>query len=129
MVAIGFQAYPKESIDSIVSDAAGLHIMAFAVEEFINRVFRHNKNCVNPAAMLHLQKGLKILRERLLGEDEKIKISDSTIGVVVKLAGAAHFNGDYHISTQHMNGLRKMVDLRGGLDVVKDNKLRTEMLR
>jgi hypothetical protein len=129
MVAIGFQADNKESLYPIVLDAAALHITAFAVEGFIDRVLRRQENGINPAAMLHFQRGLRLLRERLLGEDDEIKISDSTIGVVLKLASAAHFDGDYQASKQHMEGLRKMVDLRGGLDVFKGNRLQMEMLR
>lgn len=79
--------------------------------------------------MLHLQKGLRLLRERLSGEDEDTKISDATMNVVLKLASATHFNGDYMSSKQHMDGLRKMVDLRGGLDAFQGNELLVEMLR
>jgi hypothetical protein len=79
--------------------------------------------------MLHLRKGLRLLRERLLGEDDDKKVSDSTIGIVLKLAVAAHFIGDYQVFKQHMEGLRKMVDLRGGLDVFKGKQVLVEMLR
>jgi hypothetical protein len=110
-------------------DTAALHITAFAVEGFIERILRRQENSINLAAMLHFQKGLRLLRERLLGEDDETKLSDSTIGVVLKLASAAHFIGDYQASKQHMGGLRKMVDLRGGLDVFKGKYLLVEMLR
>lgn len=79
--------------------------------------------------MLHFQKGLQLFRERLFGEDDKAKISDSTIGIVLKLATAAPFIGDYQASEQHMEGLRRIVDLRGGLDVFKGKLLLVEMLR
>lgn len=127
--AIGFRADPKESFYPIGVDAAALHITAFAVEGFIARVLRRQENSINPAAMLHFQKGLRLLRQRLLGEDDETKFSDSTISVVLKLASTAHFDGDYHASTRHMEGLRKMVDLRGGLDVFKGNRLLAEMWR
>ncbi|KAK7402567.1 hypothetical protein QQX98_011672 [Neonectria punicea] len=58
-----------------------------------------------------------------------MKVSDSTIGVVVKLASAAHFNGDYQIAKRHMEGLRKMVDLRGGMDALKGKQFFVEVLR
>lgn len=50
------------------------------------------------------------------------------MGVVVKLASAAHFDGDYQASKHHMEGLRGMVDLRGGLDAFKGTHLPVEML-
>ncbi|KAI0849159.1 hypothetical protein F5Y00DRAFT_253086 [Daldinia vernicosa] len=108
-------------------DAVALHIMAFAVQGFIDRVLRRQEN-LNPVAILHLQKGLRLLRERLLGNDET-KISDSTMSVVLKLASVAQFDGDYETSKKHMEGLRKMVDLRGGLDVFEGTPLLLEMLR
>ncbi len=79
--------------------------------------------------MLHFQKGVRPLRHRLLGDDDEIKVSDSTMGVVLKLAGVAHFDGDDNSARHHMKGLRKMVDLRGGLDVFKGRIFLTEMLR
>ena len=129
MVAIGFHADNNESLYPLGSDAAFLHVTAFAVEEFIDRILRHQKTSTNPAAILHLQKGLRLLREKLLGGDDETKISDSTISVVLKLASTAHFDGDSQASKQHMEGLRKMVGLRGGLDVFKGSKLLTEILR
>ncbi|KAJ3454690.1 hypothetical protein MRS44_013290 [Fusarium solani] len=129
LAAIGFQAENKEWLYLVGKDAAALHITAFAVEIFIDRVLRRWEDGTNPTAILHLHTGLRLLRERLVGEDDEPKISDSTIGVVLKLASAAHFNGDYEASKQHMDGLRKMVDLRGGLDVFNGTRLLLEMLR
>ncbi|KAI1610931.1 hypothetical protein EDD36DRAFT_420957 [Exophiala viscosa] len=137
MRAIGSQADGQESCPvsgrPIIShgpvDAAALHIAAFAVYGFIDRILRRQDEFTNPAAMLHFQKGLKLLRERLLRTDDEMQLSDSTIGAVAKLASHAHFEGDSQASKQHMEGLRKMVDLRGGLDVFNGNKLLMEMLR
>lgn len=129
MAAIGFHADNIQSLYPLVQDAATLHITAWAVEGFIDRILRRHDNIVNPAAMLHFQKGLRILRERLLSNNDAARLSDSTISVVLKLANAAHFDGDYEASRQHMEGLRKIVDLRGGLDTFKGNKLLSEMLR
>ncbi|KAK4941949.1 hypothetical protein LTR10_018279 [Elasticomyces elasticus] len=138
MMAIGFQADSQETCPysrgpSPISrgpiDPAALHIAAFTVYGFIDRILRRQDKFTNPAAMLHFQKGLKLLRERLLGPDDEIKLSDTTIGTVLKLASHAHFEGDYQASKQHMEGLRKMVDLRGGLPVFTGNKLLVEMLR
>ncbi|EXJ91933.1 hypothetical protein A1O3_00483 [Capronia epimyces CBS 606.96] len=148
MAAIGFRSDPHEPLHTIASDAAALHINAFAMDGFIDKILRRqglglvpgqgqekekeskSKSTLNPAAMLHLQKGLRLLRERLLAQDDDdTKLSDSTISTVVKLASAAHFDGDSHTARQHMDGLRKMVALRGGMDVFKHRKLQTEMLR
>ena len=127
--ALGFQADNKDWLQLVALDAAALHITAFAIEEFIDRVLRCHQDGTNVTAMLHLQKGLQLLRERLLGQDDGTKIGDSTIGVVVKLASAAYFNGDFSSSKQHMEGIRRMVDLRGGLEIFKGKQLLVDMLR
>ena len=43
----------------------------------------------------------------LSSDDEETKLSDSTIGVILKLASTAHFIGDYQASKQHMEGLHE----------------------
>jgi hypothetical protein len=129
MAAIGFQADNRERLYPLTSDVIALHITAFSIDGFINRVLRHQEDAVNPVAMLHFQKALRLLRYRLLGDDDEIKVSDSTIGVVLKLASAAHFDGDDNAAGQHMEGLRKMVELRGGVNVFKGRIFLTEILR
>jgi len=129
IAVIGFQADNKDWLYPIQLDAAALHINAYAVQEFIDRILRPQEISMSQVTMMHFHKGLKLLRERLLGEDEETKISDSTISVVAKLASSAHFNGDYQASKHHMEGLRKMVDLRGGLEAFKGKKLLVEILR
>ncbi|KAJ9419930.1 hypothetical protein QL093DRAFT_2591347 [Fusarium oxysporum] len=110
-VAIGLQEENNEGHYPIARDAVGLHITAFAVESFIDRVLRHLESIINLAALLHFQKCLALLN------------------VVLKLAEAAHFDGDYQTSKQHMQGLHKMVDLRGGIYVFRGKALEVGMLR
>ncbi|KAH7350551.1 hypothetical protein BKA65DRAFT_549560 [Rhexocercosporidium sp. MPI-PUGE-AT-0058] len=129
MATIGFQPDPRGTFYPLVYDAATLHITAFAIDGFFSRILRRQSDGPSPAAMMHLRKGLKLLQERLLEEDDEKKISDSTIGVVLKLATTAHFDGECETSRQHMEGLRKMVDLRGGLKVFSGTKLAVEMIR
>ncbi|KAI1748949.1 hypothetical protein F4782DRAFT_337840 [Xylaria castorea] len=129
MIVVGFQPEKDNWLDLLRDDPAGLHITAFAMEELVTKIIRRQIHSVNTAAMQHFQMGVKILRERLLGDDTGIKISDSTMGVILKLAGAAHLNGDYQSSKHHIDGLRKIVELRGGLDVFKGTQLRQEILR
>ncbi|RDW63274.1 hypothetical protein BP6252_10819 [Coleophoma cylindrospora] len=129
MAAISFPRDNQGWLYLIDVDTAALHITIFAIESFIDKILRHQVNSVNLPARLHFQEGLRLLRGRLLSEDDDTRISDSTMGVVLKLAGAAHFDGDFATSKHHMNGLRRMVDLRGGLDVFQGKYLLEEMLR
>ncbi|KAK6954609.1 hypothetical protein Daesc_004576 [Daldinia eschscholtzii] len=124
--AVGFQGVNERWGSPFGRDAVALHIMAFSVQGFIDKVLRHQDN-LNLAAILHFQEGLGLLRERLLGNEDKIKTLDSTMGAVLKLASIACFDGDYETSEKHMEGLRKMVGLRGGLDVFKGKSLLLEM--
>jgi hypothetical protein len=56
-------------------------------------------------------------------------LSDSTLSVVAKMVNTAHFMGDSCAAKQHMQGLRRMVDLRGGLDVFKGTNMLVQMVR
>jgi hypothetical protein len=129
MAVMGFQADNRERLYPLTSDAIALHITAFSVEGFINKVLRHQEDAINLVAMLHFHKALRLLRHRLLGDNDEIKVSDSTMGVVLKLASTAHFEGDFEASRQHMEGLRRMVDLRGSLNAFRGRIFLTEMLR
>ena len=79
-------------------------------------------------ATLHQSAAVKLLRERLALDS--FKISDSTILVVYFLAGYAYFMNEYDIAKHHMEGLRKMIDLRGGIFAFRHNtKLIIELLK
>lgn len=64
---------------------------------------------------------MRLLRERLSARDEEAKLSDSTILVVLYLALHAHLTNQYTTAKHHMEGLRKMVAMRGGLGVFSYN--------
>ncbi|MCJ1472281.1 hypothetical protein MMC13_000928 [Lambiella insularis] len=131
LTEMGFQPEGEAWHYPIGRDAAAWHINAFAVQSFIDRVLRHqSEDMANPVATMHHQKGLKLIRERLDGDGEEAKISDATIGIVLKLAAAAQFGEYVNIAQQHMHGLWKMTNLRGGLRVFQDNpKLLVEIWR
>jgi hypothetical protein len=77
-------------------------------------------------------KGVWLLREKLLRRDEEETFSDATVSVVLILANCAYGTGDYETARQHLEGLYKIVKLRGGLATFKNNfgkKLLMEMLR
>lgn len=128
-MAVGFRPDATQSLGPIGTDAAVLHITAFAVDGFVERILRHQGTRTSPAAMLHLQKGLRILRKRLQFEDDPTTLSNSTMSAVVKLADTSHFDGDHEAAKQHMHGLRKIVDLRGGMESVGGTRLMVEVLR
>ena len=128
MTAVGNQVDNHVWIHLCTTDAAALHVTAFSVEGFVD-MFLHGREQPNATAMVHFQKGLTLLSDRLAGSDEKLKTTDASIGVVLKLATSAHFAGDLLAERQHMIGVRKMVDSRGGLNAFSNNHLFFEMLR
>ncbi|KAH0845001.1 hypothetical protein FOPE_09553 [Fonsecaea pedrosoi] len=110
-------------------DPAYLHVTVFAAEAFMDRILGRQYPTTNRDATVHFLKGISILRKRLSLEDESGKISNSTIAVVLILAISAFFMGEVESFKHHMVGLRKMVDLRGGIAAFRGNKLLTEIFR
>ena len=77
----------------------------------------------------HLVKALRLLRERI-SLDEKEMLTDSTAAVVLVLTVHAYMAGESEPARHHMMGLRKIVDLRGGVASFKESpKLLLEILR
>lgn len=77
----------------------------------------------------HFLKTLRLLRERLLHEDDQA-LTTPTVSAILALAAHAHFVGDSESAKHHLGGLRKIVNLRGGVATFGDNaKLLVEILR
>jgi hypothetical protein len=132
LMEIGFHPESKPWTYPAGRDVVTFHINAFAIQSFIDRVLNRQPAAkVNPDATLHHQKGLLLLRQRLDADDDtENKISDDTVSVVVKLTTAAQFDGDAETAKQHMQGIRTMVRLRGGLSAFAANpKLLVEIWR
>jgi hypothetical protein len=128
LTELGFHGAGNDWLYPVGRDVAALHINAFAIQSFIDRVLCGRE--VDVGATVHYQKGLKLLQQRLGGEDEEAKVCDDTMGAILKLATAALFEGDGGVARGHMRGLRKMIDLRGGLDAFRENeKLLVEIWR
>lgn len=85
-----------------------------------NNIFR------NP---VHFLKAIQLLRHKLSLENEDAQISDSTIFAVVNLATHARLSGEDKSAEHHMEGIRKIIDLRGGLENVTQPKLLLELVR
>ncbi|KAK5998039.1 hypothetical protein PT974_00409 [Cladobotryum mycophilum] len=73
----------------------------------------------SPITQFHLLKTLRLLQKRLDMPDDPCSISDATIMVVSVLALIAEHGGDVDAVRNHMQGLRRMVDLRGRLEMLR----------
>lgn len=94
----------------------------------------HTSNQKSPGAVktviMHHSRALQLLSARLAAKHEEAKISDPTILVVLALAGHAHMINDYETAKNHIEGLRKIVQLRGGLGTFSYHpKLSIELLK
>ncbi|KAL5089488.1 hypothetical protein Trisim1_005184 [Trichoderma cf. simile WF8] len=114
----------------MTQDAAYLHTVLFTSQTY----FMHTSSQNNPGAVktviMHHSRALQLLRERLAAKHEEVKISDPTILVVLALAGHAHMINDYETAKTHIDGLRRIVQLRGGLSTFSYHpKLSIELLK
>lgn len=112
-----------------------MHAAVFASQAYISFISTsstsHTDSLATRRAITHHSEALRLLRERLSGICKKEdKVSESTILVVLFLAIHAHLVNDYETAKNHMDGLRKMIDMRGGLFSFSHNtKLILELLK
>lgn len=72
-------------------------------------------------AQFHLAKTLFHLQQSL--QDDNEATTTSTMTVVISLAAAAAILGDLETVEKHMNGLRRMIELRGGLHTLREGSV------
>jgi len=100
----------------LMSDRICLHVILYATEGFFKSRPGEDRSYLE---LLHYAEALRLLRERLSVPEDELCISDSTIMVVLTLAGAAEFTGDREAAMNHRDGFSRMVSLRGGLEAMK----------
>lgn len=96
----------------MISDACCLHSMMFLVHAFVDG------SLLSHLASFHYAQTLRLLQAQLNRFDE---ISDATIMVVISLASAAEAVEDFKALENHMSGLEKMLEVRGGVRVLNTN--------
>ncbi|KAI1625849.1 hypothetical protein EDD37DRAFT_648306 [Exophiala viscosa] len=122
-------------IELWTSDAAYMHAAVFASQAYVFHTTTGETPVAARRAIVHHSAALRLLRERLSmpkgdGKVSNATISDSTILVVLYLTLHAHFMIDYKTAKHHMEGLRKIVDMRGGLIAFSYNtKVIIELLK
>jgi hypothetical protein len=129
-VCISFDKKDRTLFEPLTFDAAYLHAAALGTHTSIGLMLGRESHNAVQCPSPHFSKALRLLRERLLFGDERIKVSDPTILVVMALAIHARMMGDYGSVKHHMEGLRKMVNLRGGIAAISHStKLVMEIFR
>ncbi|KAI1097272.1 hypothetical protein F4804DRAFT_183348 [Jackrogersella minutella] len=129
---INFGPRTKAWMEALSVDPAYLNAMAFSAKSYFD-LKRGDMSSSGPAvADPHVVKTLRLLRERLElpAHGDMTQFLSGTAAVVLCLAFHAHIVGEYEAARHHMLGLRRIVDLGGGLSGLKDNvKVIVEILR
>ncbi|KAF3933725.1 hypothetical protein ABW19_dt0204869 [Dactylella cylindrospora] len=118
--------------DALTHDSAYLNTTAFIAHAYINLIcgLRQVSKAMSEGATFHFVRTVQLLRERLSVGNEKELLSDSTIFIILTLAIYALMTNDGETARQHMKGLRRIVNLRGGItSFSKNQKLLMEVLR
>ena len=101
--------------------------MMFCVRAFVESTVHEQLS--NPACF-HYGQTLQLLQARLNEFSHTLAISDSTIMVIITLMQAAELTGDFAALENHVNGLRKIVSLRGGVHALNThNNLQVKVCR
>jgi hypothetical protein len=125
-----FDRRSENWIAPLAVDPAYLHAMIFTAQFYFDALKSGKAISVSRRSMPHFVKTLKLLRERMANEDDQERLSDSTAAAIMGLVGHAHLTGDLKSARYHMEGLYKIVCLRGGVTTFKQNaKLLVEILR
>lgn len=109
---------PEDSgwVGSLMTDPVYLHSMLFSSEAILDESLGRDRSVLT---QFHLVKTLRLLQERISIPNDPLAISDQTIMTVVTLALAAQIFGDRAGLENHMQGLIRMVNLRGGFGTLK----------
>jgi hypothetical protein len=125
-----FDRRAENWIAPLAVDPAYLHAMIFTSQFYFDALLTGKSASISRQAMPHFLKTLKLLRERMTDDDDQAKLSDSTAAAIMGLVGHAQLTGDFRTARHHMEGLYKIVILRGGVTTFKKNaKLLVEILR
>jgi Fungal specific transcription factor domain len=125
-----FDRRAENWIAPLAVDPAYLHAMIFTAQFYFDALRCGGSAYISRRSMPHFLKTLKLLRERMANDDNTAKLSDSTAAAIMGLVGHAHLTGDFKSARYHMEGLYKIVRLRGGVASFRKNaKLLVEILR
>lgn len=97
----------------MLSDLCCLHSMMFCVRAFVDTKSLGGRE--SRMAAFHYAQTLRLLQAQLNASVDGSSISDATIVVVVTLAQVAELSEDCSTAMNHVEGLIKMVAMRGGL--------------
>ncbi|KAF6233984.1 hypothetical protein HO173_007814 [Letharia columbiana] len=124
-----FEKREEAWMEPLTFDPAFLNAMIFTTLDYFDSMRHRNRYTMSQQTLPHYLRTLRLLRERLLHENDQA-LTTPTVSAILALAAHAHFVGDSESAKHHLGGLRKIVSLRGGVATFSDNaKLLVEILR
>ncbi|KAI1771129.1 hypothetical protein F4818DRAFT_213531 [Hypoxylon cercidicola] len=125
-----FERKAETWIEPLKFDPVFLHTMIFTSQSYFDVIVAGRTSAITKVALHHFLKALQLLRERIARDDDHVTLSDTTLAAVMAFTGHALLTGDYRLAMNHVQGLHKIVGLRGGVVTFQSNpKLLIEILR
>ena len=125
-----FERRAEEWIAPMAVDSAYLHSRIFSSQYFFDAILPRKPSNSSALTSSHYLKTIRLLRNRLENDSDQVRLSNTTAAAVLSLACHAHIAGDSKSAKHHLDGLRRIVNLRGGIATFRENsKLLVEILR
>lgn len=102
-------------IAPLTFDSAFLHAMIFSAQFYFDVVSTGISSSLSQRALPHFAKTISLLHERMTHDDDEQRLSNSTVVAIMVLVMHAHVSGDIKSARHHMQGLCKIIALRGGV--------------
>ncbi|RYP37686.1 hypothetical protein DL768_010836 [Monosporascus sp. mg162] len=117
-------------IAPLAIDPALLHFTIFTSQYYYDVMLSRPQSPAKSRVSPHYLKSIRLLRDRLARGDDSEKLSSTTVTVVMGLAGFAMIEGDLATARHHIQGLSRIISLRGGTVTLRPYcKLLVEILR
>ena len=124
-----FEKREEAWIEPLAFDPAYLNAMIFTTLDYFDSMQHRSRDDVTQRTLPHYLRTVRLLRERIMHEDNQ-SLTTPTVAAILALAAHAHFVGDTESAKHHLEGLRKIVGMRGGVATFTGNaKLLVEILR
>lgn len=116
----------RSMFDPLTFDPVYLNAVIFGAQAYMDLVLGRSRK----RSLEQMLKTIRLLRNRLSISNGNISVSNPTILVVLTLAHIAHLTGEHITAEQHLQGLCKIINLRGGISAFQNtSQLLTELLR
>jgi len=118
---INFEDKGGARLEPLANDAAYLHALITATQAYTEFLSGGKISRTSNLVAVHLARTAQILRERLSCQGEQLRLSETTMLVILMLCSFARMRGEYEAARQHMEGLRRVIQLKGGVGTLVHN--------